>query len=115
VGYQIRSLEFRCVCHGGHSKEITGIAITPDNQTVVTASWDETVRRWDRNTGTCFQILRGHSGRIWSMAMTTDGQKIVTGSQDHWCQLKPKALLNKDRRMDYAMLTHHQSTINQAL
>jgi hypothetical protein len=33
----------------------------------------------------------------------------------HWCQLKPKALLNKDRRMDYAMLTHHQSTINQAL
>ncbi|UXE62808.1 MAG: hypothetical protein KA717_08925 [Woronichinia naegeliana WA131] len=82
MGYQIRSLEFRCVCHGGHSKEITGIAITPDNQTVVTASWDETVRRWDRNTGTCFQILRGHSGRIWSMAMTTDGQKIVTGSQD---------------------------------
>jgi WD40 repeat protein len=47
-----------------------------------TTSWDETVRRWDRNTGTCFQILRGHSGRIWSMAMTTDGQKIVTGSQD---------------------------------
>jgi CMP-N-acetylneuraminic acid synthetase len=33
----------------------------------------------------------------------------------HWCQLKPKALLNKDRRMDYAMLIHHQSTINQAL
>jgi hypothetical protein len=35
--------------------------------------------------------------------------------ETHWCQLKPKALLNKDRRMDYAMLTHHQSTINQAL
>ena len=45
AGWQVRSL-------AGHSKEVTSVAISADGKSVVSGSWDKTVKIWDVETGT---------------------------------------------------------------
>lgn len=66
----------------GHLDSISQIAITPDGQTLISASNDQTVRVWDFNTGACLQVLYGHSGAVNHVAVSPDGYTLVSASQD---------------------------------
>ena len=35
----------------GHTGQVTAVAVTPDGETIVTGSGDETARVWNRSTG----------------------------------------------------------------
>lgn len=62
----------------GHSKNITGIAITPDGNKAISTSWDRTVRIWDLNT--CSQLMsHTDENQSISVAVTPDGKYAVTG------------------------------------
>ena len=69
----------------GHGERVCSVAVAFDG-TLVTGSWDRTVKLWDPNTGKCFRTLEGHSNGVCSVAIAFDGT-LVTGSWDRTVKL----------------------------
>jgi len=55
---------------------------SPDDQYILTDSWDKTVNLWDAETGKLVHKLRGHTGGIISSIFSSDGKHILTSSYD---------------------------------
>jgi WD40 repeat protein len=53
-----------------------------EDQKIVSASYDKTVRVWDAATGDCEQTMTGHTNWVLSAAFSPEGQKIVSASAD---------------------------------
>ncbi|KAM0720132.1 hypothetical protein Q7P37_004268 [Cladosporium fusiforme] len=66
----------------GHSHYITTVALSHDNRTMVSGSWDKTIRVWDLATGEERQKLEGHGDHITAVAVSRDGKTVVSGSED---------------------------------
>ena len=66
----------------GHSSYVYAVAISPDDQFVVTGSMDNTARIWSVETGETIKELKGHSGGVRAMAISPDGKFVITGSRD---------------------------------
>jgi hypothetical protein len=49
----------------GHSADITGLALTPDSKTLVSASWDSTVMMWDLTGLRTSGKLEGSPADLW--------------------------------------------------
>lgn len=60
---------------------ITSVAFSPDGNTVLTGSRDNTARLWDLQ-GNTLKIFKGHTGPVTSIAFSKDGKTILTGSMD---------------------------------
>ena len=74
----------------GHTNEVLSVAISPDNQFIVTGSRDHTAKIWDAKSGNLLQTLaglNGHTQPITSVAISPDNQFIVTGSWDHTAKI----------------------------
>ena len=48
----------------------------------MTASWDETARIWDAETGAVLRTLEGHDRLVRWCAFSPDGSRVVTASLD---------------------------------
>ncbi len=80
----------------GHQSVINGLAITPDGNTVVSGSWDRTIRVWESAAGNS-RILHGHDDHVNFVTASADGKIGMSWAADHtlrvWdlaaaCQLK---------------------------
>jgi WD40 repeat protein len=70
----------------GHEDTITSAVFSPDGQTILTTSNDDTARLWDRE-GNDLAILQ-HEGGVNSAVFSPDGQMILTaGSADSTARL----------------------------
>ncbi|KAK2034265.1 hypothetical protein LX32DRAFT_552142 [Colletotrichum zoysiae] len=49
---------------------------------LATASWDDTIKIWDADTGQCLQTLRGHTKVVHSAAFSSDGTQVASTSGD---------------------------------
>jgi WD40 repeat protein len=67
---------------GGHEKNVTGMALSPDNKYFASASRDNTVRVWDTETGTVLHVFEGHSLGADIVVWSPDGDFIVSASED---------------------------------
>ncbi|WP_414587920.1 WD40 repeat domain-containing protein, partial [Scytonema sp. PCC 10023] len=65
----------------GHQGTVYSVAISIDNQRIVSGGEDGTVRLWDTQ-GKLLAELRGHQGTVYSVAISTDNQRIVSGGSD---------------------------------
>ena len=64
--------------------EVTSAHFSPDGQRVITASWDNSARIWNAETGSAERKLTGaHSGYIQSAIFSPDGVHALTASDDH--------------------------------
>ncbi|QHG20757.1 ribosome assembly protein 4 [Nostoc sp. ATCC 53789] len=70
----------------GHSGGVNSVSFSPDNQTIATASDDNTVKLWDRS-GKELKTLKGHSGWVNSVSFSPDNQTIATASSDNTVKL----------------------------
>lgn len=70
----------------GHENKIVSAIFSPDEQAILTISWDGTARLWDRQ-GNELSILRGHEGSIFSAVFDLDGQIVLTASHDSTARL----------------------------
>ena len=66
----------------GHTGQVKDLAVSPDGQTIVSASYDKTVRLWNAQTGVERLALRPGSGPVGSVAMSPDGQRIAAAGDD---------------------------------
>ncbi len=66
----------------GHTKDVTGLAISADNQKLVTCSSDKTIRLWDVPSGNLIRTFAGHSREITGVAFSPEDDRIVSTSID---------------------------------
>jgi WD40 repeat protein len=63
----------------GHTGDIASVAFSPDGQTLVSGSFDKTIKLWNLKTGKLSRTLTGHSDFVHAVAISPDGQTIVSG------------------------------------
>jgi WD40 repeat protein len=67
-----------------HTWGVTGCAISPAGDTIVSASYDGTLKVWDAHTGEERHTLQGrHMGQVTGCAISSSGDTIVSASRDH--------------------------------
>ncbi|HEY9648803.1 MAG TPA: serine/threonine-protein kinase, partial [Chroococcidiopsis sp.] len=94
----------------GHSGNINALVLSPGEQTLVSASSDNTIKIWDFRTGQLERSLSGHSSFINAIAVSPDGQTIVSGSAD-----KTVRLWNFQTGALLQTLEGHRSFVNAVL
>ena len=59
-----------------------GVSFSPNNQYVVSGSFDKTVRIWDVESGDCIKTLEGHTFGVNGVSFSPNNQYVVSGSND---------------------------------
>jgi WD40 repeat protein len=66
-----------------HDGPVYSAQFSADGQRVVTASWDQTARVWNAETGKALSEPMKHDDSVNSAQFSADGQRVVTASGDH--------------------------------
>ncbi|MEZ6119044.1 MAG: WD40 repeat domain-containing protein [Pirellulaceae bacterium] len=66
----------------GHRDVIYAMALSPNQTTLATGSYDRNILLWDVQTGQIVRELSGHNGAIYDLAFSPDGQVLVSASAD---------------------------------
>ena len=66
----------------GHGGDVISVAITADKQTLVSGSWDKTIKIWHLPTGKLQQTLEGHQGSVNQVVISKDDRTLVSASND---------------------------------
>ncbi|MBI4778779.1 hypothetical protein HY792_07675, partial [Candidatus Desantisbacteria bacterium] len=70
-----------------HDDSVLSCAFSPDGLHLLSASEDNTLRLWEKETGREIRQFKGHTARILSCAFSTDGRQILSGSHDNTLKL----------------------------
>ena len=89
-----------------HSQPITTLAISPNGQTLVSASEDRTIKLWNLATGQEIRTLGGHSRGINTIVFSVDGHILADSSRDRTIKL-----WNLLTRKEILTIKGHRKTI----
>lgn len=82
----MRDLDFQTVQLSrtlkGHSDKVTSLAVSANNQTIVSGSQDGIIKVWNCQTGENIHTLKGHLDGVFSLAVSEDGKILVSGGED---------------------------------
>lgn len=84
VQYGVNQIQsFRCIrTLTGHTSWVGAVAISQDRKTLISGSYDNTIKLWDLSTGESISTLIGHNSTVYSVAMSPDRQTVISGSDD---------------------------------
>lgn len=71
----------------GHTKPIYAVAYSPDGKFIYTASFDHTVKIWDRVTGQVLRTFADHKNGVLALAVSKNGQQFATAGLDRQIHL----------------------------
>ncbi len=66
----------------GSTQIAEAVAFAPDGKSLITGSWDTTLRLWDAATGKPVRDLVGHDAPLQSAAFSPDGKTLASGDAD---------------------------------
>ncbi|KAK9509515.1 hypothetical protein O3M35_006818 [Rhynocoris fuscipes] len=73
----------------GHSDAVYDVAFVPNNDYLLSVSFDTTMRLWNLSDFSCPVVYRGHSSPVWSVAVSSLANYVATASSDKtaklWC------------------------------
>jgi WD40 repeat protein len=61
----------------GHEALVTGLVFTPDSKTLISSSWDGTIRLWDASTGAERKVVLGYTYAVSGVTLA-DGEEFVS-------------------------------------
>ncbi len=70
-----------------HDKDVTTIAISPDNALVATASQDKTIKLWSTDKLLLISTLTGHKRCVWKVSFSPIDKVMVSCSADRTLKL----------------------------
>lgn len=78
----------------GHQGKVAELALSPDGQTIASASWDGSIGLWPR-AGGAPKFLTGHAAGVSDLAFSDDGARLYSTSADGtirlWDMARPDA------------------------
>nr|QEX51249.1 guanine nucleotide-binding protein subunit beta-like protein isoform X2 [Cymbidium ensifolium] len=71
----------------GHSHFVDDVALSSDNNFVLSGSWDGDLRLWDLVKGCSTRRFVGHTNNVLSVAFSSDNRHIISASRDKTIKL----------------------------
>ena len=65
---------------GGHTAVISSLAFASDGKTLVSGSWDSTIKLWSLRVFQEVATLRAHSGQVTHVEFSPDGHTLASAS-----------------------------------
>ena len=65
-----------------HLNQTTRLRPVTASKYVISASWDNTLKVWDLQSGEILRTLTGHSDSVNAVAITSDSKYVISGSRD---------------------------------
>ena len=73
--------EYTCIeTYTGHTSVVSSVAVM-SNGTIVSSSYDKTVKIWSREARACLHTLKGHTDWVNGVAILPGGE-VVSASND---------------------------------
>ncbi|MCA9188138.1 MAG: protein kinase [Pirellulaceae bacterium] len=66
----------------GHQSAVRCVRFSPDATRIASASFDNSVRVWDAETGELYKVLRGHEREVRDCCFSADGRQVISASHD---------------------------------
>lgn len=71
----------------GHTDPVYAVEFSPDGKSIVTASFDKSLKIWNAEKRETVRTLNGHTGIILTLAISNDGKRIASGALDNTIKL----------------------------
>ena len=71
----------------GHQSAVYSISIAPDNQYLISGSYDTTIRLWNLHTKTCFGVYKGHFCPVLCVKFSPISHYFASGACDKTARL----------------------------
>ncbi|QHG16228.1 AAA-like domain-containing protein [Nostoc sp. ATCC 53789] len=86
----------------GHRAQVNSVVFSPDGKTLASASWDNTIKLWNRETGKEITTLTGYGNWANSVVFSPDGKTLASASRDNTIKL-----WNRETGKEITTLTGH--------
>ena len=67
----------------GHTDQVKSLVFSSDGTSLVSGSFDMTIKLWDVQTGGVVRTFSGHSNWVWSVSISADSTMIASASNDN--------------------------------
>ncbi|KAF2460977.1 hypothetical protein BDY21DRAFT_136436 [Lineolata rhizophorae] len=100
----------------GHTDNIRDVLIARDNDTVVTASSDQTVKVWSMTAGRCMYTLTMHNDSVWSLHSSHPQLSVLYSSDRSGLVAKTdvRGCVDWDEGLSVAVAREHEGVIKVA-
>jgi WD40 repeat protein/tetratricopeptide (TPR) repeat protein len=78
---KVQNSQQKCDPQSSHQGDVLDVSFSPDGQSIVSASSDETLKIWQLD-GTWIATLKGHTSKVNAVRFHPNGQLLVSASDD---------------------------------